>query len=90
MKGRKAEERKKERKGREERPRKGNAQRNVERKSGKETKAVRGASPRELAAPPAPAPPSGLAARRLRRGVGTGRRRSPGRRAERLRDVFIP
>lgn len=46
--------RKEGRKGKE-RLRKGNVQRNVQRKSGKETKAVRGASSAELAAPPAPA-----------------------------------
>lgn len=46
--------------------------------------------PREARSPSGPRPPSGLAARRLRRGAGTGRWRSPGRRAECLRDVFIP
>lgn len=54
MKG-KEDRRKKESKGKEERLGKRNIQRNVQGKSRKETKAVRGASPRELAASPTPA-----------------------------------
>lgn len=84
MKNARGEERKK-KEGEKEGLRKGN----VWRKGKKARKVGRGASPGELAAPPAP-PSSWTGSQRLYWGVGTGRLRSPGRRAECLRDVFIP
>lgn len=68
-----------ERKGKEE-----DREKERERDQGRQKSKPRGAGS------PLPLPPPGLAAGRQCWGVGVGRRRRPGRKAECLRDVFIP